>query len=245
MRNKKVDVLFFTMENCHEDFCLFLKNENFNIIQKNCFSKEESFDDLRVIFVDFSFLCAFDFSIITEIRKKFYWTQIIVISEEESVCFAVQSIKFGADDYFVFPCNLELIIEKLKSKGLIEKVENEDVLPEFVGRNKKIIELKHQVLKYAKTDFPILLVGESGTGKSFRANLLSKKYGIDAIIDDGLLIKDEKILAGKTAKHEKTYLGAVRVALFDDKQHRDDVARAFEKNKIRKLLIGYYCIHIT
>jgi uncharacterized alkaline shock family protein YloU len=81
------------------------------------------------------------------------------------------------------------------------------------------------------------LVGESGTGKSFRANLLSKKYGIDAIIDDGLLIKDEKILAGKTAKHEKTYLGAVRVALFDDKQHRDDVARAFEKNKIRKLLI--------
>lgn len=174
MRNKKVDVLFFTMENCHEDFCLFLKNENFNIIQKNCFSKEESFDDLRVIFVDFSFLCAFDFSIIMEIRKKFYWAQIIVISEEESVCFAVQSIKFGADDYFVFPCNLELIIEKLKSKGLIEKVENEDVLPEFVGRNKKIIELKHQVLKYAKTDFPILLIGESGTGKTLLAKLIHK-----------------------------------------------------------------------
>ena len=53
------------------------------------------------------------------------------------------------------------------------------------------------------------LVGESGTGKSFRAKLIAEKNGIDAIIDDGLLIKDDKILAGKTAKHEKTYMGAV------------------------------------
>ena len=50
------------------------------------------------------------------------------------------------------------------------------------------------------------LVGESGTGKSFRAKLLAEKYGIEAMIDDGLLIKDDKILAGKSAKHEKTYI---------------------------------------
>ena len=81
------------------------------------------------------------------------------------------------------------------------------------------------------------LVGESGTGKSFRAKLLAKKYGIEAIIDDGLLIKDDKIMAGKTAKHEKSYMGAVRVALFDDKEHRDGVAKALQKNKIKTLLI--------
>ena len=32
-------------------------------------------------------------------------------------------------------------------------------------------------------------------------------------------------------------MGAVRIALFDDKQHRDDVAKALQKNKIKKLLI--------
>ena len=37
------------------------------------------------------------------------------------------------------------------------------------------------------------LVGESGTGKSFRAKLLAESYGIDAIIDDGLLIQNDKI----------------------------------------------------
>jgi len=81
------------------------------------------------------------------------------------------------------------------------------------------------------------LVGASGTGKSFRAKLLAQKYGINAIIDDGLLIQDDKILAGRTAKHEKTYMGAVRIALFDDKEHRDEVARMLRKQKIKKILI--------
>lgn len=81
------------------------------------------------------------------------------------------------------------------------------------------------------------LVGESGTGKSFRSKLLAEEYSINAIIDDGLLIQDDKILAGRTAKKEKTYMGAVRAALFDDKDHRDEVARVLKTAHIKKLLI--------
>ena len=74
-------------------------------------------------------------------------------------------------------------------------------------------------------------------GKSFRSKLLAEKYGIDSIIDDGLLIQNDKILAGHSAKREKTYMGAVRVALFDDKEHRDEIARALKKAHIKKILI--------
>jgi len=81
------------------------------------------------------------------------------------------------------------------------------------------------------------LVGESGTGKSFRSKLLAEQYGIHAIIDDGLLIQDEKIVAGRSAKREKTYMGAVRVALFDDKEHRDSVAKVLRKTHIKKILL--------
>lgn len=80
-------------------------------------------------------------------------------------------------------------------------------------------------------------VGPSGTGKSFRSKLLAEKYGIDSIIDDGLLIQNDKILAGHSAKREKTYIGAVRVALFDDKDHRDEIARALKKAHIKKIMI--------
>lgn len=81
------------------------------------------------------------------------------------------------------------------------------------------------------------LVGESGTGKSFRSKLLAEEYGIHAIIDDGLLIQDEKIVAGRSAKREKTYMGAVRIALFDDKDHRDSVAKVLRKTHIKKILL--------
>ena len=80
-------------------------------------------------------------------------------------------------------------------------------------------------------------VGESGTGKSFRSKLLAEEYGIHAIIDDGLLIQDDKIVAGRSAKREKTYMGAVRVALFDDKDHRDSVAKVLRKTHIKKILL--------
>lgn len=81
------------------------------------------------------------------------------------------------------------------------------------------------------------LVGESGTGKSFRAKLLAQKYSLEAIIDDGLLIKEDKILAGHSAKREKTFLAAVRVALFDDKTHRDEIAKILQKTGIKRLLV--------
>ncbi len=83
----------------------------------------------------------------------------------------------------------------------------------------------------------LALVGPSGTGKSFRAKLVAEKYGVEAIIDDGLLIQDDKIVAGQTAKREKTYMGAVRVAVFDDKGHRDQVAKALQKRRIKRILL--------
>ena len=80
-------------------------------------------------------------------------------------------------------------------------------------------------------------VGPSGTGKSFRAKLVAQRYGIRAIIDDGLLIYDDEIISGHSAKLEQTYMGAVRIALFDGKEERDEAARAIRSLRLKKLLI--------
>jgi len=81
------------------------------------------------------------------------------------------------------------------------------------------------------------LVGESGTGKSFHAKFVAQRYGIDYIIDDGLLIKEDRILAGHSAKKENTFLAAVKVALFDEKSHRDEVARRLQNEKFNHILL--------
>jgi len=81
------------------------------------------------------------------------------------------------------------------------------------------------------------LVGESGTGKSFRAKLVAQKFGIELIIDDGLLIQGDAIIAGKSAKREKLYMSAVKTALFHEKGHRDEVARALHHARFKKILV--------
>ncbi len=81
------------------------------------------------------------------------------------------------------------------------------------------------------------LVGKSGTGKSFRAKLVAQKYNIDVIIDDGLVIKDKKIIAGKSAKKEKSMVEAIKTALFLDENHLQNVLSALEKENFKRVLI--------
>ena len=83
----------------------------------------------------------------------------------------------------------------------------------------------------------IAFVGPSGTGKSHRAIGVAVDNKCDAIIDDGLLIKGTRILAGTSAKNEENRIQAVKRAIFTDDEHARVVREALGKNNIRRLLI--------
>lgn len=81
------------------------------------------------------------------------------------------------------------------------------------------------------------LVGPSGSGKSHRARLVASKYNISLIVDDGLLISEDRILAGKSAKKEDNYLKAIKTAVFEDPDHRTEVLEALERCRFKKILL--------
>jgi len=81
------------------------------------------------------------------------------------------------------------------------------------------------------------LVGGSGTGKSFRAQLVAQKHGIELIVDDGLLIRGQRILAGRSAKKEKGILAAIGTALFADNVHAQGVREALNRQSFKRLLL--------
>ena len=81
------------------------------------------------------------------------------------------------------------------------------------------------------------LSGKSGTGKSYHSQELCGKLGINAMIDDGLLIFDNNILAGRSAKKEATKIGAAKCAIFTDDEHCAEVRKALAENDISKILI--------
>lgn len=81
------------------------------------------------------------------------------------------------------------------------------------------------------------LIGSSGTGKSYRASMVANERNIEYIIDDGLLIKGNKIIAGVSAKREPSKISAIKRALFMNNAHAAQVKQALKQYKPNSLLI--------
>lgn len=80
-------------------------------------------------------------------------------------------------------------------------------------------------------------VGPSGTGKSYRAQIVASEKNIHFIIDDGLLIKDNEIIAGASAKKAPTKIETVKHALFYAEEEKKPIEKALKKYRPDKILI--------
>ena len=83
----------------------------------------------------------------------------------------------------------------------------------------------------------IALVGPSGTGKSHRALQVAQEHNADAIIDDGILIQNGHIIAGESAKTEKSKIMAVKRAIFVLPGHADEVRDAIQRIQPHRILV--------
>lgn len=80
-------------------------------------------------------------------------------------------------------------------------------------------------------------VGPSGTGKSYRAQMVAGEYDVHYIIDDGLFIKDNEVIAGNSAKKAPTKIETVKHALFLTEEEKQEIKKAIKKYKPQGILI--------
>jgi len=80
-------------------------------------------------------------------------------------------------------------------------------------------------------------VGPSGTGKSYRAQMVAAENDIHFIIDDGLLIKDNEVIAGNSAKKAATKIETVKKALFIQEEQSKEIQKALKKYKAESILL--------
>lgn len=83
----------------------------------------------------------------------------------------------------------------------------------------------------------VSFVGPSGTGKSHRASWVARERGIEYIIDDGLLIKVNQVLAGTSAKKEKTRIGSIKHALFIEEAYAKEIINTINLYQPEAVLI--------
>lgn len=106
--------------------------------------------------------------------------EVIMLTGHASVNTAIQSMKLGAYDYLAKPCKLaelhSVILKAYEKKQLKEKnivleehlhrIESRDRL---IGESKKMKEVKKFISLVSTTNVPVLILGETGTGKEVAA----------------------------------------------------------------------------
>ncbi|WP_299228391.1 sigma-54 dependent transcriptional regulator [Sulfurihydrogenibium sp.] len=136
--------------------------------------KKEVFD---LIFLDVWLPDGDGISLISFIKEHQPNSFIVMISGHANIPIAVQAIKEGAFDFLEKPLSTDTIfavIEKIEKEIKLRQSlwyykEKEESQIEIIGNSEKIVQLKKQIEKVAKTNAWVMILGENGTGKELVA----------------------------------------------------------------------------
>lgn len=167
--------------------------------------------------------------LIKRIKEKYESIDVIVMTAFGSIESAVDSIKYGAIDYFAKSNDMKELVMKIdrlakihrlerKSSFLIKSQNEEELFIE--SKNKEYVNLLEICKRVADTGINILLLGESGVGKEVVANYihrLSERHQ-EPFVPINCQVFPEGVIESELFGHEKgSFTGAndIRIGKFE------------------------------
>ena len=181
-------------------------------IPKDALGALDSSFDLVITDLNMPYMNGLDF--LKELGGKY---EMIVITGNATLNAAIDSIRLGVKDFFQKPFEPELLLEAIyRSKKILEfqrthakttspKTHQINEQSPFVATSPTLESLKSQVLKVAKTDSSVLLMGESGVGKEVFARFIHENStrAKEAFIAINMAAIPEHLLESELFGYEK------------------------------------------
>jgi len=111
-----------------------------------------------------------------KLRERGNNTPVVIVTAYGSVDSAVQAVRLGAADYVEKPFDNRKLKQTLRTLLLRKKQSPQEISHQLriIGESPQLKEVWQLIKKYGPTDLPILLEGETGTGKEVFARALHK-----------------------------------------------------------------------
>ncbi|MGB1361299.1 MAG: sigma-54-dependent transcriptional regulator [Alphaproteobacteria bacterium] len=125
--------------------------------------------------------------ILTEIKKTNPEIPVIMISGHGTLDMAVSATKKGAYDFLSKPFKTDALLntmtralDTVKLKTEVDNLQNKLGIGQgdLIGNSKYVAKINEAIGKMAKSDKPVLILGDTGTGKEIVANQLYKESDI-------------------------------------------------------------------
>jgi DNA-binding NtrC family response regulator len=208
-------------------FSKFLSNEGYDIRAVSSLNEARQVLLARyfdAVLLDMNLPDGSGLPFIDELRKTNASIAIVVITAYGDISTAVEAMQIGADNFLPKPVNMkELDVFLKKSLELGNLRQKEITLKRlgkkhhiYIGENPAMHEVEKLALLAAKKETPILLLGETGTGKGLLAQTIhehSQRSGKSFVEVNCSGLKDE-MLANELFGHHR---GAYTTALEDQK----------------------------
>jgi len=160
--------------------------------------------------------------VISYARREQKECDVMIITAFGDMETAIEAMKLGARDYLIKPLNIDELLLKVgaiaerkslsRSVELLRREVDDPSLGIFLSKSKKMREIDKLVQQVATTDAPVLLEGESGTGKNVYAryihSLSTRGGGPFVIVNCAAL--PENIIESELFGHRKgAFTGAI------------------------------------
>ncbi len=140
-------------------------------------------EDYDVLLLDLEMPERDGMEVLRELKGWGLSTEVIILTGYGTVETAVEAMKLGAYDYITKPCKLDELWLLVQRAGERRRLVRENLLlrtrvahhgrfPDIITQSPAMLAVLDMVAKVAPTDSPVLLQGETGTGKELVARAI-------------------------------------------------------------------------